>query len=45
MVKIKKIGIWSLAKILGLLYAIMGFIFGAFLTLISLAVSAFSSLY
>lgn len=33
MQKVKKIGVLSLAKILGLLYAIMGLIVGAFLAI------------
>ncbi|MBI2107820.1 hypothetical protein HYT54_01725 [Candidatus Woesearchaeota archaeon] len=43
MVKIKKIGILSLGKIMGILYALMGLILGAILSLISLIGSALSS--
>lgn len=41
-IKIKKIGILSLAKISALLYAIMGLIVGVFMALISLIGAAFS---
>ena len=43
MVKIKKIGVLSLAKIFGILYAFVGLIFGAFITLFALVAPAFSS--
>lgn len=43
MIKIKKIGVLSLGKIIGIHYALMGLIFGAILTLVSLVGSAFSS--
>jgi hypothetical protein len=43
MVKIKKIGILSLGKILGILYALLGLILGAFITLFALITPAFSS--
>ena len=43
MVKIKKIGVLSLGKISGVLYAFMGLIIGAFMTLFALILPAFSS--
>lgn len=44
MKKITKIGAMSLGKILGIMYALMGFIFGAIFTLISiLGTAIFSS--
>lgn len=39
---INKVGVLSLGKILGVLYAIMGLIFGAFMTLASLTIGAMS---
>jgi hypothetical protein len=43
MIRIKRIGVLSLGKIFGILYALMGLIFGAIITLVSLfAAVAFS---
>jgi hypothetical protein len=43
MIRIKKIGVLSLGKVFGILYALMGLIIGAVITLISLfAAVAFS---
>ncbi|WP_342305110.1 hypothetical protein [Methanolobus sp. ZRKC5] len=39
---IKKVGVLSLGKILAVLYAIMGLILGAFMTLASLTIGAMS---
>ncbi len=43
MVKIKRIGVLSMGKIYGMLCAIMGLIFGAIMTLVSLVGLAISS--
>ena len=43
MTKIKKIGVLSLGKVLGILYALMGFLIGAIMTLFSLVSSTASS--
>jgi hypothetical protein len=43
MVKIKKIGVVSLGKIFGILYAIIGLIIGAIMTLVSVIGIALSS--
>lgn len=43
MIKIKRIGVLSLGKVFGILYALMGLIIGAIITLVSLfAAVAFS---
>ncbi len=39
---VRRMGVFSVAKIMGLLHAIMGFIFGIFMSLFSLAMSSFA---
>ncbi len=43
--KINRVGVVSLGKLLGILYALFGFIAGIFITLISLIGVAFSSAF
>jgi hypothetical protein len=40
MVQLKKIGIYSCAKVMGILYAAVGLIFGVFISLFSLALGS-----
>ena len=42
MLEIKKVGVFSVGKIFGLLYALMGLIFGAIFTFVSLLGAMFS---
>jgi hypothetical protein len=45
MIKIKKIGVLSLGKVFGILYALMGLIMGAVITLVSLFTAVAFSKY
>jgi hypothetical protein len=40
---IKRVGVWSVAKVSGVLYALLGFVIGIFISLISLMTSSLVS--